>query len=114
MEFGMISRVELNLRRDLPSMPEQQSRAASSIFIGDARLETAEKVAKERACATAMANVTGLDAWADGTSTFKTLALKHKLAAKRGGFFDAYFAMDLLDEDALRRRGMANEPTPQW
>ncbi len=82
------------------------------IFIGDARLETAEKVAKERACATAMANVTGLDAWADGTSTFKTLALEHKLAAKRGGFFDAYFAMDLLDEDAAAPKGNGERTGP--
>lgn len=95
----------------------QHARTAKSggivrIFIGDAKLETAEKVEKERACATAMAHATGLDAWADGTSTFKTLALEHKLAAKRGRFFDVYFAMDLLDEDAAAPKSSGERTGP--
>ncbi|OJW91346.1 MAG: Fis family transcriptional regulator [Alicycliphilus sp. 69-12] len=82
------------------------------MFIGDAKLETAEKIAKERTCAAAMAEATGLDAWADGTRTFKTLALEHKLAAKRGGFFDAYSAMDLLDEDAAAPKSNGERTGP--
>jgi DNA helicase-2/ATP-dependent DNA helicase PcrA len=82
------------------------------IFIGDAKLETAEKVEKERTCAAAMAQATGLDAWADSTRTFKTLALEHKLAAKRGRFFDAYFAMDLLDEDAAAPKSNGERTGP--
>lgn len=95
----------------------QHARTAKSggvvrIFIGDAKLATAEKVEKERACAAAMADGTGLDAWADGTRTFKTLALEHKLAAKRGRFFDAYFAMDLLDEDAAAPKSSGERTGP--
>ena len=92
----------------------QKAKSAGVVrmFIGDANLETAEKVGKERDCAAAMAGVTGLDAWAEGTRTFKTLALEHKLAAQRGGFFDAYFAMDLLDKDAASPKSNGERTGP--
>jgi DNA helicase-2/ATP-dependent DNA helicase PcrA len=82
------------------------------MFIGDAKLETAEKVEKERTCAAAMAQATGLKAWADDTRAFKTLALEHKLAAQRGRFFDVYFAMDLLDADAAAPKSNGERTGP--
>lgn len=82
------------------------------MFIGDAKLETTEKVAKERDCAAAMAETTGLNAWVDATRSFKTLALEHKLAAKRGRFFQVYFAMDLLDEDAAAPKSNGERTGP--
>lgn len=82
------------------------------MFIGDAALATADKVERESQCAAAMAKATGVDAWANGTRKFKTLALEHKLAAKRGSFFDAYFAMDLLDEDAAAPKANGERTGP--
>lgn len=91
---------------------EEKSAGTVRIFIGDAALATADKVERESQCAAAMAKVTGVDAWADGTRKFKTLALEHKLAAKRGSFFDAYFAMDLLDEDAAAPKSNGERTGP--
>ena len=91
---------------------KMKSAGVVRMFIGDAKLETSEKVEKERACAAAMADATGLEAWADGTRTFKTLALEHKLVAKRGSFFEAYFAMDLLDEDAAAPKSNGERSGP--
>ncbi|AYH07342.1 MULTISPECIES: UvrD-helicase domain-containing protein [Pectobacterium] len=91
---------------------EEKSAGTVRIFIGDAALATAEKVERERQCAAAMAKATGVDAWTGETRKFKTLALEHKLAAKRGGFFDAYFAMDLLDEDAAAPKSNGERTGP--
>lgn len=91
---------------------EEKSAGTVRIFIGDAALATTDKVERESQCAAAMAKVTGVDAWADGTRKFKTLALEHKLAAKRGSFFDAYFAMDLLDEDAAAPKSNGERTGP--
>lgn len=95
----------------------QHARSAKSagvvrVFIGDAKLETEAKVEMERTCAVAMADATGSDAWVDGTRSFKTLALEHKLAAKRGRFFEVYFAMDLLDEDAAAPKSNGERTGP--
>lgn len=91
---------------------EEKSAGTVRIFIGDAALATTGKVERERQCAAAMTKATGVDAWADGTRKFKTLALEHKLAAKRGSFFDAYFAMDLLDEDAAAPKSNGERTGP--
>lgn len=91
---------------------EEKSAGTVRIFIGDATLATAEKVERERQCAAAMAKATEDDAWANGTRKFKTLALEHKLAAKRGSFFDAYFAMDLLDKDAAAPKSNGERTGP--
>ncbi|MFT0850320.1 UvrD-helicase domain-containing protein [Achromobacter sp. F4_2707] len=91
---------------------EEKSAGTVRIFIGDAALATEEKVERERQCAAAMAKATGVDAWTDETRRFKTLALEHKLAAKRGSFFDAYFAMDLLDEDAAAPKSNGERTGP--
>lgn len=72
------------------------------IFVGDTQIPTAEKIKKESECAQAMATATANIAWQGGGLGYKTLALEHKLAAKRGHFFEAFSAMDLLDKDAAR------------
>jgi DNA helicase-2/ATP-dependent DNA helicase PcrA len=59
------------------------------IFVGDTRTDTAEKIRKEADSALAMAAETACAAWQDGARGYKTLALEHKLAAKRGNFFEA-------------------------
>lgn len=59
-----------------------------------------------------MAAETGCAAWQDGTRGYKTLALEHKLAAKRGNFFDAYSAMDLLDKDAAMPKSNGERTGP--
>lgn len=91
---------------------KEKSAGTVRIFIGNATLTTADKVERESQCAAAMAKATGVDAWAEGTRKFKTLTLEHKLAAKRGGFFDAYFAMDLLDEDAAAPKSNGERTGP--
>ncbi|MGC5802335.1 AAA family ATPase [Ralstonia pseudosolanacearum] len=70
------------------------------IFVGDTKTDTADKIRAEAGCALAMAAETGSVAWQEGVHSYKTLALEHKLAAKRGDFFEAYNAMELLDKDA--------------
>lgn len=91
---------------------EEKSAGTVRIFIGDAGLATIDKIEREHQCAVAMAEATGADAWTGGTPKFKTLALEHKLAAKRGGFFDAYVAMDLLDEDAAAPKSNGERTGP--
>lgn len=70
------------------------------IFVGDSGTDTAEKIRQEAKCARTMAEKSGDTAWHDDQHDYKTLALEHKLAAKRGEFFNAYNAMELLDKDA--------------
>ncbi|MCO6055771.1 AAA family ATPase [Pseudomonas sp. MOB-449] len=70
------------------------------IFVGDSKNDSAGKILKEKDCARTMAAETGSSAWQENVRGYKVLALEHKLAAKRGEFFGAYNAMDLLDKDA--------------
>ncbi|MFJ9535156.1 UvrD-helicase domain-containing protein [Herbaspirillum sp. NPDC101396] len=70
------------------------------IFIGDTDRNPLEKIELERQCAAVMSGETGEVAWLPKIRGYKTLALEHKLAAKRGGFLDVYEAMDLLDPDS--------------
>lgn len=70
------------------------------IFVGDTQKEPEEKMRLEGEFAKLMADETGSPAWEVDVRDYKTLALEHKLAAKRGGFFAAYDAMNLLDPDA--------------
>lgn len=95
----------------------QHSQVAKSagvvrIFIGDAGLETSQKISLEGKCAVAMVTATGADAWSSDAREFHTLALEHKLAAKRGGFANVYLAMDLLDEDAAAPKGNGERSGP--
>ena len=91
---------------------EEKTAGVVRIFIGDAKANTAAKVEREHECAVAMAKATGDDAWTDAVRAFKTLALEHKLAAKRGRFFDAYWAMDLLDEEAASPKSNGERTGP--
>lgn len=85
----------------VPQCPRtEKDGGAVHIFVGDAKIDTADKIRKETECALAMAEKTANAAWRDDVRGYKTLALEHKLAAKRGSFFNAYNAMDLLDKDA--------------
>lgn len=70
------------------------------IFVGDTKKDIEEKMRLEKECANFMEGETGIPAWDSSAPGYKTLALEHKLAARRGGFFDAYDAMNLLDPDA--------------
>lgn len=70
------------------------------IFIGNAGQSTEQKMQLERKCAAIMKEETGIIAWKDEVKEYTTLALEHKLAAIRGGFLNAYEAVNLLDPDA--------------
>ncbi len=70
------------------------------IFIGDTARTTAAKLGAEASCALAMAQVAEKEAWTAHQSGFKTLALEHKLGAKRGDFYEVYCGMVLLDKDS--------------
>lgn len=82
------------------------------IFIGDANEVTESKVEKEADCARVMAQATAQDAWSGAEKGYKTLALEHKLAAKRGRFLDAYSAMQLLDKDAANPKSNGERSGP--
>ena len=70
------------------------------IFVGDAASTTPAKLSVENDCADVMAQATNSEAWAADQKGFKTLALEHKLAAKRGNFYEVYCGMVLLDKEA--------------
>lgn len=70
------------------------------IFVGDTARTTSEKLSAEADCAGAMAKVTNEKAWTADQKGFKTLALEHKLGAKRGDFYEVYSGMVLLDKEA--------------
>ncbi|MQU06951.1 UvrD-helicase domain-containing protein [Pseudomonas helleri] len=82
------------------------------IFVGDTKASTSEKIRKEAECARVMAAQSSYAAWIDGARGYKTLALEHKLAAKRGDFFEAYYAMDLLDKDAATPKSNGERTGP--
>lgn len=69
-------------------------------FVGDTGTNAADKIRMEAECAIAMAAATASADWQADVRGYKTLALEHKLAAKRGDFYEAYRAMELLDKDA--------------
>lgn len=82
------------------------------IFVGDSKTETFEKIRLEAECARTMLAETENSAWQESERNYKTLALEHKLAAKRGNFFDAYNAMDLLDKDAATPKSNGDRSGP--
>ena len=47
-----------------------------------------------------MAQATSAEAWTASQKSFKTLALEHKLGAKRGDFYEVYRGVHLLDKEA--------------
>ena len=70
------------------------------IFIGDTALTTPAKLSVEVNCASSMVQITNDEAWTTDQKGFKTLALEHKLGAKRGNFYEVYSGMVLLDKEA--------------
>lgn len=82
------------------------------IFVGDSTTDTADKIRTEAECALVMAGETASAAWQEGVRSYKTLALEHKLAAKRGDFFEAYNAMELLDKDAAMPKSNGERSGP--
>lgn len=82
------------------------------IFVGDTKTATADKIRTEADCALAMAAETASAAWQAEVHSYKTLALEHKLAAKRGDFFDTYNAMELLDKDAAMPKSNGERTGP--
>lgn len=97
----------------VPQHPRtEKSSGTVRIFVGDAKKTTGEKIQKEAECAQIMAAATASAAWQEGTRAYKTLALEHKLAAKRGNFFEAYTAMDLLDKDSATPKSNGDRTGP--
>lgn len=97
----------------VPQHPRTEKNGGTvRIFVGDSKKNAAEKIRKEADCALAMAAETASAAWQDGERGYKTLALEHKLAAKRGNFFNAYYAMDLLDKDAAMPKSNGERTGP--
>lgn len=82
------------------------------IFVGDTKTDTVDKIRTEAECALAMAAETACAAWQGDVRSYKTLALEHKLAAKRGNFFAAYNSMDLLDKDAATPKSNGERTGP--
>ncbi len=80
------------------------------VFVGDAKLGSDEKVKKEELCAELMADATSSTVWR--TRGHQILALEHKLVATRGGFLQAYRAMDLLDPNAAAPQGSGENKGP--
>lgn len=70
------------------------------IFVGDTACSTQTKLRGEVDCAQTMAQITNDEAWTKDQKSFKTLALEHKLGAKRGNFYEVYSGMALLDKEA--------------
>lgn len=98
----------------VPQHPRTEKNGGTvRIFVGDAKTDSAEKIRRETECALAMSAETALSAWQERGSGYKTLALEHKLAAKRGNFYEAYRAMELLDKDAAvpKSNGERTGPT---
>ena len=91
---------------------EEKTGGTVRIFVGDTKLSPEEKLVKEAACAQLMAGLTASPAWLLASRSYKVLALEHKLAARRGGFYDAYVAMDLLDKDAAAPQGNGENTGP--
>ena len=82
------------------------------IFVGDTKMDTVDKIRTEAECSLAMSTATASAAWQEDMRSYKTLALEHKLAAKRGNFFAAYNAMDLLDKDAATPKSNGERTGP--
>lgn len=91
---------------------EEKNGGIVRIFIGDTSMPEVDKIQMEAECATVMADATGVAAWLPENRDFKTLALEHKLAAKRGGFAEAYSGLELMDKDAVTPKGNGDRTGP--
>ncbi len=87
------------------------------LFVGRAGLSAEQKIACELLCAAHMANVTGDRSWEQHGSGYRILALEHKLAARRAGFYELAVALERADKGRVWERGRARDgsdggPTP--
>ncbi|MFW9082543.1 UvrD-helicase domain-containing protein [Pseudomonas sp. P2757] len=97
----------------VPQHPRTEKNGGTvRIFVGDTSVTTAEKIRMEADCARIMAVQSANAAWEDSAHGYKTLALEHKLAAKRGNFFETYYAMELLDKDAATPKSNGERTGP--
>lgn len=90
----------------------EKSGGTVRIFVGNTKVAVDEKLRAEAICAEKMAQATGLAEWTAVTRSYKLLALEHKLAARRGGFYDTYVAMELLDKNAAGPQGNGENSGP--
>lgn len=81
---------------------KEKSGGTVRLFIGDANSTPDEKLRREHLCEVAMEAVTGTTAWRSGNPGHHTLALEHRLVARRGDFLEAFDALALLDPEAVR------------
>ncbi len=97
----------------VPQHPRSEKRGGTvRVFVGDTATEVADKIIKESQCAAVMASATKCSEWEAKTRGYKVLALEHELASKRGGFFDAFAAMHLLDKDAATPKSNGDRTGP--
>jgi DNA helicase-2/ATP-dependent DNA helicase PcrA len=82
------------------------------IFVGDTTLPPDEKVRREARCAEEMGAASKSTAWGNLAGGYQVLALEHKLAARRGGFLEAFNAMSLIDPDTARPQGSGDNTGP--
>ena len=90
----------------------EKSGGTVRIFVGDTSLPPEEKIRREARCAEEMGTASKSTAWGKLGGGYQVLALEHKLAARRGGFLDAFNAMALIDPDAARPQGNGDNTGP--
>lgn len=90
----------------------EKSGGTVRIFVGDTSLPPEEKIRREAHCAEEMVTASKSTAWGKLAGGYQVLALEHKLAARRGGFLDAFNAMALIDPDASRPQGSGDNTGP--
>ena len=96
---------------------EQKSRIEKNqgtvrVFIGDSKISIGEKMRKEMESASVMAKETKSTAWNEDEQAYKTLALEHKLAARRGDFYHVFNAMEMIDKDAAKPKSNGVQTGP--
>lgn len=90
---------------------KEKSGGIVRLFIGDARIDTQEKVRLEADCARVMAEHSGDPDW-QRPGSIQVLALEHTLVAKRGDFSAVFAAMKLLDDDASMPKANGDRSGP--
>lgn len=78
----------------------EKNKGTVRIFIGDSKQPSHYKLNKEKECIESMSRLCENNSWLSEVNGYKTLTLEHKMAAKRGGFYNAFSALCLLDKDA--------------
>lgn len=89
------------IREDVPDNGQQQSSPENSsegfvrMFIVQ-NSDQIDKNALEAQVKLQMAEITGDSGWNDGTLPVKTLCLEHKMAARRGGFYNFFSSLEQI------------------